>query len=641
MEIGGFDERQVRNARDARVAAALAQGALLFLFLGVQRVEKALAMRQPLGPLGWVLLLLPELGAVLLLESPWLLAAGVRSRLGRAVWWGGLVLVHAAAYALAIVEHAFFLETGSRLHADLALYALDHLRTLAALIATGIDTGFLARLVLAALSLGLGLSLARRWSPRLSPLVLVLAIVAGGLLTALPALSRETPASALVDFFHVRPRIDPALAAGLPPPPPIYEAPRLTTTSPAAAPTPTAGARRPNVVLLILESTRADVVEPWAAPDFAGHTPALSAIARQSLVFDDVYASVTHTSKALVGILCGMYPRLAMPIDESLEGNLPLACLPHLLGELGYRTAFMQTAWGQFENRPGLLRNLGYQDIAVQETLARPGFEKIGYFGMDEFAMLEPALQWVDGAGGRPFFLTLLTVVAHHPYVVPSSAARPGTEPYLAAIAHQDRFAGELLRGLEQRGRFDDTLLIVLGDHGEAFGEHLRLQHDAVPYEEGVKVPLLIHGPAWLGPPRRAGGLRHQVDLLPTLLEVLGVPWEGRLPGRSLLTTAGHERVFSSCWYTDYCVGMRHGTTKVVSHYNRQPLEVFDLARDPGERQDLAPSITAAELAAAEREVVQWKRSVDAFWARHPAQSGPADWWAPRRSEGGEGVRGR
>lgn len=626
MEIGRSDERQVRNAR---VAAALAQGALLFLFLGVQRVEKALAMRQRLGPLAWVLLLLPELGAVLLLESPWLLAAGVRTRLGRALWWGGLVLVHAAAYAVAIVEHAFFLETGGRLRADLALYALDHFRTLAGLIATGVDTSFLARLLLAALSLGLALSLARRLAMRWTPWLAMLALGAGGLLTALPALSRETPASALVDFFDVRPRIDPELAASLPPPPPIYEAPRLATTSPAAAPAP--GARRPNVVLLILESTRADVVEPWAAPEFAGHTPALSAIAHQSLVFEDVYASVTHTSKALVGILCGMYPRLAMPIDESLEGNLPLACLPHLLGGLGYRTAFMQTAWGRFENRPGLLRNLGYQDVAVQETLARPGFEKIGYFGMDEFAMLEPALQWVDGAGGRPFFLTLLTVVAHHPYVVPSGAARPGTEPYLAAIAHQDRFAGELLRGLEARGRLDDTLLVVLGDHGEAFGEHLRLQHDAVPYEEGVKVPLLIRGPAWLGPPRRIGGLRHQIDLLPTVLEILGVPWEGLLPGRSLLTTDGHERVFSSCWYTDYCAGMRSGTTKVVSHYNRQPLEVFDLARDAGERRDLAPSMAAAELAAAEREVVQWKRSVDAFWDRHPARSGPADWWAPRR----------
>ena len=152
--------------------------------------------------------------------------------------------------------------------------------------------------------------------------------------------------------------------------------------------------------------------------------PALAELASHAVVFDSVYASVPHTSKALIGILCGMFPHLEMPIVESLEGNVPLACLPGLLAKVGYRSAFLQSALGSFENRPGLVRNLGFGEAAFQETLRKGQlFAREGYLGMDEFAMLKPAVEWAARGGPEPFFLTLLTVTTHHPYEV---AGEPG-----------------------------------------------------------------------------------------------------------------------------------------------------------------------------------------------------------------------
>jgi hypothetical protein len=448
-------------------------------------------------------------------------------------------------------------------------------------------------------------------------------VLASGLVIPNVARGAMLERSAVPEFFSGVLRGSRA-PADLPtiPPEDLYRSPEFVA----------AGERPPDVVLVILESTRTDVVPPYAPPDRWDRTPALAGLAEQAVVFDAAYASVTHTSKALIGLLCGMYPRLEMPIVETLAGNLPFACLPELMSRAGYRSAFLQTASGRFENRPGLIRNLGFGQAAFLETLDRGGrFEHTGYFGFDELAMVEPAADWAAGGGEEPYLLTLLTVTPHHPYEVPGERddwRGESLEQYLAAIGHQDRFVGELIAALRRRRALDDAVVVVVGDHGEAFGEHARLQHDAVPYEEVVRVPLLMLGPEErIGPPRRVGGLRHHVDLLPTLLGLAGIEWRGRLPGENLFASDGHPRVIASCWYTDYCLAMREADRKVVFHFWRRPTEVFDLGSDPEERHDLASELPSSELLVAERRLLTFKQSVDDFHAQYPIEEGPALWW--------------
>jgi len=595
----------------------IAHGITLFAWLLFFRLGKvAFADIHP-GAFDRVALVLPEIGFVLLFECFWALVSWGRA--GRL--WNVLVLLsHLLVYCYVVVNHGFFVNTGYRVDFDMATYSLTHLGNVGGIIAEGLTVGFWLQVVaiLGGLLLAGRLAelLGHRGPKTVHPLASGLVAILGLALVAWsPAgdpyvrdLSRNDVvafAKSTVQFALPQDQVVPRMTA----PEDFYQAPRVL--SPETT-------KRPNILLVILESTGAQASGPdFSAPDVA---PNLARIASQSVVLDSAYSTVTHTSKTLVGILCGMVARVELPPYESLPKNLPLRCLPHILGEIGYRTVFLQTARATFENRPGLVENLGYQSGAYQETMFREPFEKTGYLGMDEFAMLEPALGWAT-SGEEPFFLTALTVTPHHPYDVPGQTSDgPEKERYLAALKHQDAFVGALYDGLQEAGALEDTLVIILGDHGEAFGEHKIYEHDAVSYEEVVWTPVLLSGPEWLEAPRRLGGLRSHLDLLPTILEVLGVSWEGTLPGRSLLSTPGHETVFVSCWDRNRCLAMRRGTMKYVHHFRKRSTEVFDLEQDPTEKLDLASTLTEIELAQIESEMRAFKLSVDAFWAQYPPQ---------------------
>lgn len=604
---------------------------MLLLVLGFLRIEKAVYLKLDLGPLGWPALLLPELGFVLAFTAGGLLLARSGRRLAVVAWWSLFPIAVLAVYAMALADHLFFLHTGTRLHLALLSYAIGNLRMLSAVLSTGVDAVLWSRTLLMALCLVLATLWGRRQRrplPVRRTAPAVVAAIAGALFAVgvapVPSHAAALERSAALEFFHRLGR-GPSMSAedlDIVPPDELYQRPEILA----------AGEDPPNIVLVVLESTRIDVVPPYAPPERWAESPALAEAAGRAVVFDSVYGSVTHTSKALIGLLCGMYPRLEMPIVETLEGNLPFACLPELLESAGFRTAFLQAASARFENRPGLIRNFGFGQGAFLETLERGGeFARTGYFGLDERAMIEPAVTWAAGGGEQPYLLTVLTVTPHHPYEVPGQRddwQGETLEQYRAAVRYQDRFVGELLAQLEASGALADTVVIVIGDHGEAFGEHGSLQHDAVPYEEVVRVPLLILGPEErVGPPRRVGGLRHHLDLLPSVLALTDTRWRGRLPGLDLFASKGHRRAVVSCWYTDYCLAMREGDRKVIFHFWRRPTQVFDLANDPAERQDLAPTLPADELRSAERRLLSLKHSVDGFHDRHPVREGPPLWW--------------
>jgi hypothetical protein len=630
-----------------RLNTVLVQGLLLAGLLLFFRMAKVRALKLDIGLLGYLTLWLPELGAVAVLAALLTLLSTPKRRAWGIAWWPLFVVVQAAAYLAAVVEHTFFLHTGSRLNLDLASYASQHLPMLAGLIATGVDESFIFRLWLGGgcLAVGLAVGLLLPWRPRWQTWLRRLAVVAlVGLLTpATPAVRQaDLATSTFGELLQRRNQGTAAVARALPlvvPPDEIYQPPQIVAPAaggPQAGPQTSQGPApglAPNIALILLESTRADVVTPYAPEEWRGLTPNLGKLAAEGWVFDQAYTSVSHTSKALVNILCGVFPRLEIPIYETLEGNLPLPCLPKLLETGGYRSAFLQAALGTFENRPGLVRNFGFSTAAFFETIRRPGFESVGYLGVDDFALLDPALSWMSRGGPEPFFLTLLSLGPHDPYQVPGQPMPKRGDDllphYLEAIRHQDRFLGELVAGMEQAGLLDNTVLIILGDHGEAFGEHQRMQHDTVPYEEVTHVPLVLWAPPRLGEPRRVGGLRHQSDLLPTILELAGLEWQGRLPGKSLLSSDGHDAVMSSCWYTDYCISLREGDRKVIYHFGLRPTEVFDLALDPDERRNLAESLAPEELEALENRLLAAKLGVDRFWSERPLLSGPRLWWQP------------
>ena len=593
--------------------APIIAGVLLLITLWAFRLEKVLVLRADLGASGWARALLTEAAFVIAMECPFLLLLPRRRGLLDRVWICAVFAVNVLAFFLAVTEHQFFLFTGGQLRLRVALYAIEQLGNVGGVVGSAFNEEFVIRASLAVLCLVLAALLSRKRLvsfrfrfPRRTALVAVCGCVV--FLAALPdPTERRTPFTSASFLDLVTP--EEALAVSDQQLQSLYSPPRLLERR---------SEYRPNIVLIVLESTRADYVAPYATGDLAGNTPALAAFAAGATTFADAYVTIPHTSKALVGILCGMYARMQMPIVEADRSGIPMNCLPRLLDGLGYRTAFIQSAHSAFERRAGLLNNIGYQRWKTGEQLDFRTYKKVGYFGLDDFAMLEPAIQWMKAGGPEPFFLTLLTVNAHHPYEmpgVPLDESVPDAERYSKALKHVDSFLGKLLKGIDQISDPANTMIIVVGDHGEGFAEHGRRQHDVVPYEEGVRVPLIIRPPAWVQAPRTVSGLRTHLDIVPSILEVVGVSWEGTLPGRSLFSSPGHESVVYSCWYTNQCMGMRRGSTKVIYHYGLKEPEIYDLATDPGERNDLSRQVPESAMKALLDEILSVRFSVDRYYA--------------------------
>lgn len=527
--------------------------------------------------------LLPAVGILLALEAL-LLMVGRIPRLGRGAPWAGLLTFgHLIFLVFGVMDHRYFLATGTRMNVDLVLYALRYVGSMGGILEEGFDLQFFGPIFLVLLALAAAWLASRREGGifgAAASLEAVLLAVSVLILVDRPS-SGEVPERLL----------DHMLSGG------EGAASQAQRFGPYEAPTLAQEARRPrDVVLVILETFRADAVGAYRGYPEESDTPRLDRLAREGAMVESAYATVAHTSKALVGILCGSFPRLNLPIDEAGEGGLPLACLPELLGQVGYRTRFVQSAPGGFEDRVGLVRNMGFEEWKMSEDLEG---EPSGYLGMDERAMLPPALAWAREEDDRPLFLTVLTSVSHHPYQVPGDPPIRGQatkEDFEKSVRYVDAFVGELHDAL--RKVLPDALFVFVGDHGEGFGEHGVWGHNLLAYEEGIRVPLILHGADEL--PSQVSGLRHQVDLLPTILDLLGIGWEGELPGLSLLDPEGHQYVVSSCWLRRRCIALRIGDLKFIDHYGRAPMEIYDLAADPEEKEDLAPFYPRAVKRAAE-----------------------------------------
>jgi glucan phosphoethanolaminetransferase (alkaline phosphatase superfamily) len=363
------------------------------------------------------------------------------------------------------------------------------------------------------------------------------------------------------------------------------------------------GSPRPNLIVFILESTRFDYTQ-LGNPLSRAKTPHLLGLRRTSLFVPRMRAVVPHTTKSLFTVFCGRFPTLQPDWFEMADLG-ELQCLPDVLTAAGYRTAFYQSAQGSFEARPRLVDRFGFEEFMAGEDMTSP---RVGYLSFADAGLIEPTLEFLkqQSASERPFLLTLLTSAAHHPYRLSDelvrrargagAATRTAQDRYVQLVQEQDRILGVVMRALSDNGLSENTIVLVLGDHGQGFGRHGVKGHDSVYFEEGLRVPFVVSGP----------GVRENVvgrnatllDVMPTLLSLLGVPVvEDVLVGNDLLAagspSADPLHVFS-CYHGSRCNGFVVGSKKVVRDPASGEIWHFDLVQDPEERNalPLTPELT-------------------------------------------------
>ncbi|MFT4164272.1 MAG: sulfatase-like hydrolase/transferase [Microlunatus sp.] len=381
------------------------------------------------------------------------------------------------------------------------------------------------------------------------------------------------------------------------------------------------GKRPKNVVLITMESIRFEATS-LGNPD-RDTTPFLADLAKRSTFAENAYTVLPHTSKALTASNCGFMPPLDTKLTESDPVGLPSPCLPTLLGEQGYSTAFFQSAVGEFERRPALARNLGYQEFHPVEDFPTVGFGRANYFGWEDDIMLEPSRNWLRSRGDKPFLLTYLTVTGHHDYTLPATFGLEHYSDdeefnnYLNDARYVDRFVSKVFAMLAAEGHDKDTMVVVIADHGEGFGEHGLRQHDNTIYNEGIKVPYLVYDPT----DQRGRTVERPVStrsVPATIADVLGYRLAGGMDREdSLFAEDVDEPIRVSCQSDNRCLALIDGTTKYITHFGNRPDEVFDLAADPQERDNIIGGVSAARLKEMRSDLLHWRSEVRATYAGH------------------------
>ena len=398
-----------------------------------------------------------------------------------------------------------------------------------------------------------------------------------------------------------------------------------STATPPEAPTntslqKTAGTEKKNVVLIHLESTRARSTTPYN--EDIDTTPYLDKLSKDSLMAEQAYTVVPHTSKAVTSINCGIAPHLVRDITEAEKGGIPARCLPELLKEQGYNSVWFSSATEDFESRRQLVENFGYDDFQPVETMDKEGFQESNYFGYEDDIMLEPSKGWIEQHKGEPFLATYLGVTGHHQYKPLYRYGRkdysddPALNNYQNGVRYLDFFVKNVIDQYKDLGLYEDTIFVIYGDHGEGFGEHDLYQHDNTIYQEGLQVPLIIHDPGRFRDGKRLESPTDQIDILPTVVDLLGYEVTGaRYFGRSLLDPPDKDRtLFFSCFDEYKCLASIQGDEKYIYFYGNQPEEVYDLSKDPYEKNNVAGGLSKEELKDKRLRVLGWYSKINALY---------------------------
>lgn len=380
----------------------------------------------------------------------------------------------------------------------------------------------------------------------------------------------------------------------------------------ALARLPTPPRQTPNVLVLVVDTLRADHLSTYG---YARKTsPNVDRLARLGVLFENAYSTSSWTLPSHASLLTGRYPHEHGAETLSYDGRYP--SLAEALRDRGYRTAAFSgnnlwfsrrrgfgKGFAHFEDYFNTLGDMFARTVYGREVelfvLPRLGYDNLlGRKGAED--VNRAVLRWLERDSGRPFFVFVNYLDVHDPYVPPqpyrskfSRERNPGgiintwfdryypkmtpaqlqgeMDAYDGAIVYTDEQIGRLLEELRQRGLSQNTLVVITSDHGESFGEHGLLIHQNALYREVICVPLVLFWPGHVPGGVRVSQLVSNASLPATVMELLGEGTQARFPGPSLMQL-WQESGEGADW----------------------PYPLAELARFPGELVEKNPSASGA-----------------------------------------------
>ena len=383
---------------------------------------------------------------------------------------------------------------------------------------------------------------------------------------------------------------------------------------------------RLNVIVMVVESMRADQLRVLGGTREV--MPTLEALARESRVFANSYTQASHTDYATIVPLSSHYPLRSTTIHAyPKDPAYPRVLIYDVLKAVGYRTAVFSSSNEYWAGMINYLQTGNIDRFFHAANFKGPTYVMDGDTGLadwvkatkhagsvdDRFTVGE-AIRWIDTLNDdEPFFMYLNFQNSHVPYIVPDEFPRRfsparldftirfghipedritiAKDVYADSLAYVDSQISRLLKYLEKKGLWERTLVVVTGDHGQAFYEHGFTSHAGAIFNEVMKVPLIIRAPG-LKPGLDERPAQH-VDILPSILDLLGLPSHPSCQGISLFhANPNPDRSIYMLAQTPLAhqYGIIRSRFKLIYDEERRQYSLYDLAADPTEKNDLAAS---------------------------------------------------
>jgi arylsulfatase A-like enzyme len=395
---------------------------------------------------------------------------------------------------------------------------------------------------------------------------------------------------------------------------------------------------RANVVLITLDTTRADHIGCYGYSD--ARTPNLDRLAEAGVQFDRALCLVPLTAPSHATIMTSLYPETTGVVLNGMRLRADVPTLGEQFLNVGYATAAFVASSSVCARDTALDRGFELYDDAVTPAegyhpspmMPLGAAEKLSLLAKDDDGAERPAdevtdaaLRWLERRRHRPFFLWLHYFDPHDDYLPPAAFAPPGLSgrhlqerinknwaggkggPNLPAnvaalydgeIAFMDAEIGRFLDALDDMGMRQRTTVVVVADHGEAFGEHGTKYHGFRLYHEEIEVPLIVCDLGGNLPPLPdAPGPVSALDVAPTILDLAGIPIPPSMRGHALFReTESSSPIYCICVpevrrESKYAIGRLEALVapgeKLIVH-NDGSLEYYDLAADPFEKDDVA-----------------------------------------------------
>ncbi len=270
---------------------------------------------------------------------------------------------------------------------------------------------------------------------------------------------------------------------------------------------------KPNVVVILMESMSGSLLQEFG--QCQPLTPTLDSLYQCSLAFTNFYSAGIHTNH---GMTATLYSFPALMFRNLMKGTVTphREGLPTVLKGLGYENMFFMTHEAQYDNMKAFFATNGYDDIYSQENY--PKSEVVNSFGVSDHFEFDYALGKIKdkAKSHKPFLATILTISNHPPYIVPTWFKPRTKDDETRIVEYADWCVGDFLRKAAKEPWFKNTIFVIQADHGKMVG-----QSDAELPVSYNHIPLIIFGKGVK--PMKYDGLGMQVDVMPTLLGLMGV----------------------------------------------------------------------------------------------------------------------